>query len=219
MSLKNIIAKLKNEQKYFCIGRNKTGTTSLKFAFKRLGYSVGNQRIAEILCDKYYFEDKFEPIIKYCRTAEVFQDVPFSYPKTYRYLDDYYPNSKFILTIRDSPEQWYNSLVKFHSKKFGKNGNVPTVEDLKNAVYIRKGFLYNTVKVHGTPDEDPYNKEIMMNHYKEYNESVINYFKDRLKDLLVINLGEKDSYQKFEDFLNIDSQYNDFPWVNKTSNI
>ena len=30
--------------KYFCIGRNKTGTTSLKAAFEMLSYPVGNQR-------------------------------------------------------------------------------------------------------------------------------------------------------------------------------
>lgn len=68
--------------KFFCIGRNKTGTTSLKSAFEDLGYPVGNQRKAEILTGKYYFEGNFQPIVDYCKTAQVFQDVPFSYPNT-----------------------------------------------------------------------------------------------------------------------------------------
>ena len=116
--------------KFFCIGRNKTGTTSLKRAFEDLGYPVGNQRKAEILAGKYYFEEKFQPIVDYCKTAQVFQDVPFSYPETYKHLDKAYPGSKFILTLRDSPEQWYRSITRFHAKMFGKEGRVPTVEDL-----------------------------------------------------------------------------------------
>ena len=43
--------KAKGKQKIFCIGRNKTGTTSLKRAFEDLGYPVGDQRKAEILTE------------------------------------------------------------------------------------------------------------------------------------------------------------------------
>lgn len=35
--------KASDKAKYFCIGRNKTGTTSLKRAFEDLDYPVGNQ--------------------------------------------------------------------------------------------------------------------------------------------------------------------------------
>lgn len=202
--------------KFFCIGRNKTGTTSLKRAFEDLSYPVGNQRKAEILTGKYYFEGKFQPIVDYCKSAQVFQDVPFSYPETYKHLDKAYPGSKFILTVRDSPEQWYRSITRFHAKMFGKEGRVPTVEDLKNASYVWPGFMYNVVRVHGTQDDDPYNKEIMIAHYERYNQEVMGYFKDRPNDLLVINVAEKGAYRKFVDFLGVDSSCNDFPWENKT---
>lgn len=202
--------------KYFCIGRNKTGTTSLKQAFEDIGYPVGNQRKAEILTGKHYFQNEFQPIIDYCKTAQVFQDVPFSYPDTYKMLDKAYPGSKFILTIRDNPEQWYRSITSFHSKMFGKNGELPTAEDLKNAPYVWPGFMYNVIRVHGTPDDDPYNREIMVNHYENYNKEVFNYFKNRPDDLLVINVSEKGAYKKFIDFLGIDSPFDDFPWENKT---
>jgi hypothetical protein len=43
--------KASGKVKYFCIGRNKTGTTSLKRAFEDLGYPVGDQRKAEILTE------------------------------------------------------------------------------------------------------------------------------------------------------------------------
>jgi hypothetical protein len=110
-------------------------------AFEELGFVVGYQREAELLMEDY-FEEDYERIIKYCKKAEVFQDVPFSFPDTYKILDKEFPNSKFILTVRDSSDQWYTSITKFHAKLFG-NGNIPTWEDLKNAEYIYKGWIYN----------------------------------------------------------------------------
>jgi hypothetical protein len=99
---------------------------------------------------------------------------------------------------------------------FGRNGQTPTVEDLKAARYVWPGFMYNVVRVHGTPDDEPYNKEIMITHYENYNRGVMDYFKDCPNDLLVINVGENGAYQKFIEFLGIDSPYDDFPWENRT---
>lgn len=202
--------------KYFCIGRNKTGTTSLKAAFEALGYSVGNQRKAEVITGKHYFEGDFRPIVNYCKSAQVFQDAPFSFPETFKHLDNAYPGSKFILTVRDDAEQWYKSITRFHAKKFGKNGRIPTTEDLKCAKYVWPGYMYNEVRLHGTTDEDPYNKDIMIAHYERYNREVMDYFKDRPEDLLVVNVAEPGAYQKFVEFLGVDSPYDDFPWENKT---
>lgn len=207
---------LQPKAKIFCIGRGKTGTTSVKKAFKDLGFKVGNQRTAELLADKHYFSGSYKEIVEYCKTATVFQDAPFSYPETYKHLDKAYPGSKFILTVRDNAEQWYQSITRFHAKKFGKNGNLPTADDLKSAEYVRRGFMYNTVKIHGTPDEDPYNKETMLAHYEKHNRDVIEYFKDRPNDLLIINLSEKGAYQKFCRFIGIEPTSESFSWENKT---
>ncbi len=214
----NSIKKIKSagKVKYFCIGANKTGTTSLKVAFETLGYVVGDQHRAEIITGKHYFDSNFLPIIDYCKTAQAFQDVPFSYPETYKHLDKAYPGSKFILTIRDDPEQWYRSITRFHAKRFGKNGRIPTAEDLKSAQYVWPGFMYNLVRLYGTTDDNPYNKEVLIAHYERQNQEVKKYFKDRPDDLLVINVAEKGAYRKFVDFLGVDSPYDDFPWENRT---
>jgi len=201
--------------KYFCVGRNKTGTTSLKKAFEDLGYPVGDQRVAEKLAGSHYFNDNFAPIIKYCESAQVFQDAPFSWAKTYKYIDKAYPNSKFILTIRDDAEQWHQSITSFHAQMFG-NGSTPSAEDLRCVEYVRKGWVYDAVKLHGTPDDDLYNKEIMMAHYNQHNADVMAYFKDRQEDLCVINLSKEDSYQVFCDFVGEKPLYDTFPWENKT---
>ena len=84
-----------NSPKIFGIGNNKTGTTSLSKAMSKLGYKVGNQKIAELL-HKDWAQRNFTPIIEYCKTAEFFQDVPFSKPFTFIVLDQAFPNSKFI---------------------------------------------------------------------------------------------------------------------------
>lgn len=76
--------------------------------------------------------------------------------------------------------------------------------------------MTNTMRAHGTSNEDPYNKEIMCAHYEKHNADVMEYFKDRKDDLLVINLSDSGAYQKFVEFIGVDSAYSDFPWENKT---
>jgi len=198
--------------KIFCIGRNKTGTTSLQKEFKRLGYRVGHQQKAEKLLKEYINED-FESIIQYCKTADVFQDFPFSYPKTFQHLDKAYPNSKFILTIRNSPEEWYDSVIRFHTKILGGS---PTFDIMKNHEYIWKGWIWEAQKaIYNVDETDTHNKKELIKSYKEYNEFVLKYFKDK-DNLLVLNLGEVGSYQKFLKFLNIQSPFSNFLHENRT---
>lgn len=211
--------KKRGRTKYFCIGSNKTGSTSLERMFNDLGYIVGDQRQAELLV-KSSLDGDLEPLIKYCKTAEVFQDVPFSFLEIYKDLDNKFINSKFILTIRDNSEQWYDSLINFHSKLF--NGGVtPTWEILKNNDYVYKGWLYsNKVKVFGlTEKDDPYDKQILTEYYNKRNNNIIEYFKERPNDLLVINLSIADDYSRFCNFIGVENVDGTFPWENKTDEL
>src|SRR5690554_2768849 len=131
--------------KIFCIGRNKTGTTSLEAALNELGYKMGDQSSGEALLEDYKNRN-WKPIVDFCKTAEAFQDVPFSWPYTWLILHFHFPEAKFILTIRDE-EQWYNSLVRFHSKLFSNGKNPPNNKELQDAVYHRKGFMWETNRV------------------------------------------------------------------------
>ncbi|MCG8451553.1 MAG: hypothetical protein MI717_00040, partial [Spirochaetales bacterium] len=185
---------------------------------KEHGYKVGNQHAGELLLNDWQLRN-FGPIAEYCRTAEAFQDVPFSLPFTFVWLDHCFPNSKFILTVRNSPEEWYNSLVSFHSKLFG-GGNVPTAEQLKESDYLKRGWIYKFQKaVFSTPDEDLYNKEALIKMYDIHTSMVMRYFRFRANELLVLNLSEKDAYQRFCSFLGISQKFDSFPWENKTSDI
>ena len=205
-----------NSPKIFGIGNNKTGTTSLEKAMRDSGFKVGDQRTAELLHKEWAKRD-FKPIIDYCKNAEFFQDFPFSKPYTYIALDQAFPGSKFILTTRDSPEQWYNSLTKFHAKLWGKEGRLPTKQDLKQATYIYKGRPWEMNRLnYKTPEDNPYQKDILIQSYIDYNNSVINYFAHRPQDILVLNVAEKGAYRKLCEFLNQPVTREEFPWENKT---
>src|SRR5262245_21810427 len=120
-------------QKVFCIGRNKTGTTSLNEALRSFGFRTGDQIKGKLLLDDWAHRD-FQAIIKLCETADAFQDIPFSLDYTFQCVDQAFAGSKFILTIRDSAKEWYESLTRFHTMIVGKN-RLPTAEDLKEFGY------------------------------------------------------------------------------------
>lgn len=209
--------KIRNKPKVFGIGANKTGTTSLKIAMRDLGFLVGNQRVAERFIYDWNKRD-FKNIIKYCKKAEFFQDVPFSWPYTFIIMDQTFPNSKFILTVRDNADEWYQSLIKFHSKKWGKDGRIPTKEDLMEATYQWKGRPWETNRcIYSSPEEDPYNKEDLVDFYNSYVNSVLDYFKNRPDDLLVLNVANDNAYAKLIDFLGVTSEIKSFPWKKKSN--
>jgi hypothetical protein len=201
--------------KIFCIGFNKTGTTTLEYTLKQHNFSVEKQSVFSNYANDWAARD-FSRIIKSCKKADAFQDFPFSFPHTFIALDMAFPNSKFILTLRDNPEQWYNSIVKFHSKLWA-DGNVPTKQDLQNATRYYKGRPWQMNRMlFSSPEEDPYNKEKLIKQYLDHINNVKNYFRHREKDLLIINVSEKNSYKDFCNSLNISPIFDKFPWKNKT---
>ena len=130
-----------------------------------------------------------------------------------------FPDSKFILTVRSNAEEWYNSLTKFHLKVHGGSGRAPSMEDLKKAKYRYLGFAWDVNRIlYETPEDNPYEKEALLNFYNYHNYAVKSYFKYK-NNLLIINLRENDAFRKFSNFLGYETNKNDFPWLNKTSEI
>jgi len=165
------------KQKIFCIGANKTGTTSVEKALIDHDFKLGNQNEAQALIELYKTRD-FDAIINFCKSADAFQDSPFSWHYTFMHLDNAYPNAKFILTVRDSAEQWYESMIKFQTKLFGKNGNIPTTEDLKQAKRPEGRTVWDNIQArHATPENNPYQKEVLIDYYNKHNEMIIDYFR------------------------------------------
>lgn len=207
----------KNKPKVFCIGLNKTGTTTIEKVLNDFGYKMGDQSVGELLFNDWFIRD-FKSIIELSKTADAFQDAPFSFPFTYIALDQYFPKAKFILTIRDTDDQWYNSLIGHHSAVWGDGINPPTADELKNASYRYKGFAYQAHKtIFNTSDDDPYNRETLLRYYNNHNYQVKEYFRGCPEKLLVINVANNSDYTRLCEFLKKEPIHNSFPWENKTS--
>lgn len=205
----------RNTSKIFCIGFNKTGTTSLYHALLREGLKVGDQPTAERLLASYV-DGNFDPIVEYCKTARAFQDVPFSMPNTYRHLCHAFPDAKFILSVRDSGDQWYESQLRFAAKRLGRT---PTLKDLKEAEYCWKGWSYQyhqAVFGNGVEFED---KQAKIHTYEQHIADVQNFFRDKPGQLLVLNVGEEGSFSKFCQYLGIRSKHTAFPWAKRTASL
>jgi len=100
-SIRIRITKKKQNPMIFCIGFSKTGTTSIDKALSILGYSPIHWPHAHIKPRKGW--------IDYIKKSpyDAFSDAPIYFSDFFKELDKEFPNSKFILTIRDP-----NSLVK-----------------------------------------------------------------------------------------------------------
>ncbi|MEQ9544769.1 MAG: sulfotransferase [Marinobacter sp.] len=209
--------KARRRKKVFVIGLNKTGTTTMAKALHDLGYMLASEREAKPLFHAWLRRD-FKPIIEYCKTAQAFQDSPFSFPETFKSVDQAFPGSKFILTVRDDEDQWYGSITRFHSKLWGDgDGTPPTQRQLKEAVNSYKGRPWDVNQaLFKTPRNDPYNEEILKTFYLDYNKSVMDYFSGRSDDFLVLNVAEAGAYKRFVDFLGVESDSSEFPWENRT---
>lgn len=96
------------QRKIFGVGLNKTGTTSLKLAFQKLGYEHLDRRPRLFkLWQKRNFTEIFEQIEDY----ETFEDWPWPL-MVKELLDHYGDKAQFILTRRRSAEAWVESLKK-----------------------------------------------------------------------------------------------------------
>lgn len=178
----------------FCIGCNKTATTSLASLFREK-MRCGDQFSFESLMYDYY-DKSYTPILDlikcYSDSNVFFQDVPFSMPNFYKVLNSAFPEAKFILSVRDSVEQWYSSLKRFH--------NVNSIEELKNYNYRQKNFLYDWyVRGLECDKNDPLNEEYLKSVYSLHVKDANEYFSGS-KNFIQINIKEEGLLEKLSNF-------------------
>ncbi len=172
-------------QKVFGIGFHKTGTTTLESVLTNLGYKVCGPK--RELLDSIKSND-LKHIFQLVEKYDAFEDVPW--PLIFTELDRKYPNSKFILTTRDS-DKWIKSIVKHFGSSKTK----------------MREFIYGVGDPRG-------NEEIYIERYINHNESVKAYFKDRPNDLLIIDWSKENDLSRIYDFLNIELPPNRVPHSN-----
>lgn len=188
--------------KVFGIGLNKTGTSSLCEALKLLGFdrsqNFDNSQGADIRWEltNYWKEGNLDPIVNYAKKYNNFEDWPW--PLVYKRLYQEYTDAKFILTIRKSPQDWYNSLC--HHAKTVNNNNF---EKLIYGYYMPHDF-----------------KKEHIEFYNNHNENVINFFQHgEPKKLLILCMDEQDNWKKLCDFLGKQIPNKPFPFLNKRKEV
>ncbi len=178
-----------------------------------LGYAVGDQGPAELLIENWAQRD-FRALIEYCETADAFQDIPFSLDYTYVALDQAFPGSRYILTVRRSGEEWYESLVRFHAKIVGKD-RTPTVADLQAHPYRHDGWMWRTQQlIYGADESTLYDRELYVAHYERHVEQALDYFRYRPDDLLVLNVSDAGAMDALCAFLDVAPHGQPMPHLN-----
>ena len=174
--------------KVFGIGFHKTGTSSLGVALELLGYHVcGMFGINAKDIERIIYEESFKLVDQY----DAFQDNPW--PLIYQELDQRYPNSKFILTVRP-PEDWIRSTVKHYG--------------------IRDNSMRAWIYGVGHPKG---NESRYLERYQRHNREVEEYFKNRPNDFLVLDITKGDQWDKLCLLLDKPIPSVDFPHENQAS--
>lgn len=170
------------QQKIFCIGMNKTGTTSIGDALSILGYRRFGWKpsISSGLTLRWH-EGNIDKFVDISKEYDVFEDIPW--PFVYKEMYDLYPNAKFILTERTTTESWLISIQKHISRGQNWVGH-----------YLIYGS-YNPVS-----DASKY-----MARYVEHNKEVKDFFKDKPGALLEMCFERGDGWEKLCPFLGVDS--------------
>ena len=179
-----------NGQKVFCIGFQKTGTSSMRDALRTLGYTVtgvfGRDVKLEELRRRYV-----EIGLEIAQRFDAVQDMPW--PLMFRELDAAFPGSKFVLTLRDE-DRWYHSIADH----FGPNP------------YHLSQLSYGDDAPTPVGHEARY-REV----YAAHNAAVLAYFAHRPGDLLVMDLAKGDGWDKLCPFLGVAQP--DTPFVRTNS--
>jgi len=174
------------------VGFHKTGTSTLRDALSILGYKVKDTTPRALIPILRGNERRIRQIIGDCSAVE---DTPWF--MIYKTLDRLYPNSKFILTIRDE-DSWFRSISQHI-------GTLPAAHH---------EWIYGRGK--GIPMK---NKQNSIQTYIKHNEGIIDYFKNRPRDLLVINFTKGEGWQELCRFLGHPVPDETFPHANKTINL
>jgi hypothetical protein len=185
--ISNTIPNQNLEKKIFCIGLSRTGTKSLTVALYILGYNVihypsDKVTLNELIDGNYNFSvlEDYDGI----------SDITVS--PYYAQLFKLFPNSKFILTVRNK-EDWLRSFEKHWSDR------PPFNDPNQNETYMKvrrllRGSVYGTYK---------FNRDRMSYVYDLHKKNVLDFFKNKPDSLLVLNIFNKKAWKKLCKFLEV----------------
>ncbi len=174
------------KQKVFGLGFHKTGTSTLAAALYKLGYRVCGQQ--NHLASELT-QGNMDAFIDIAKKFDAFEDDPWHL--LYSQMDKAFPNSKFILTQRDA-DAWYKSCL--------------------NHFYEDTTLIRDYMYGNGAPKD---NEKKFKSVYHKHQNDIIEYFKDRPNDFLIIDFTKGEGWEKLCPFLEVEIPNETFPHANK----
>lgn len=152
-------------QKIFCLGFQKTGTSTLGIALSHMGYSVTGYHPFRIFADDrdVTIDRLWDAARPFAHQFDAAQDTPW--PLLYRHLDQEFPQARFIHVVRDE-----GSWIKSACKDFGRYPN-----EIHRLIY-------------GSPYPVGHEEE-WLRVYRQHNRDVEAYFENASDRYLKIALG------------------------------
>jgi 3'-phosphoadenosine 5'-phosphosulfate (PAPS) 3'-phosphatase len=178
--------------KIFGIGLSKTGTSSLAQALERLGFKTRDCMGAT----RYIPGDLSSIDMDTVLAHDALTDTPI--PSFYRELDQRFPGSRFILTVRDQ-EGWLKSCKKQFNERSAAAQNEAHRQIFED--------LYGT---------NIFDERRFASGYERFVNGVFEYFKHRPQDLLVLDVARGDGWEKLCPFVERPVPDVPFPKANVT---
>lgn len=178
--------------KIFGIGWAKTGTTTLGKCFGILGFNHQTQDLGLVNDLK---QGDLSRIMAVVEKKDTFEDWPWII--LYKELDKAFPGSRFILTKRD-PEKWlcsYRNMVEKQGTASEKINEIRTI-------------------LYGLPFPDVSESQLI-ERYQRHNAEVTDHFRNRHKDLLVVDWEQGAGWKELCVFLGKNIPQDPFPHANK----
>lgn len=190
------ITTTQNNDRIFCLGVNRTGTTSINECFEVLKLTpVASSQTytpeAEQRIDRFFRHKNYADMLELAGPYRAFQDWPWNMWSMYQHLDSGFPDSRFILTERD-PESWWRSTERWLSS------SAPEI--------------LHRLQLHLRVDQP--SRETMTESYLRYNQDVKRYFRGSDK-LLVMDVEKGDGWDKLCRFLRLPLPQDPFPHRNR----
>ena len=176
-----------HQPKVFGLGLSRTGTRSLTSALQVLGFDAVHYPIDE---DTYNELSHGQYDLTVLKNHDGLTDITVS--PYYAQLDASYPGSKFILTVR-SKDTWLRSCQNhwFNRPAFKETDSAEEEVHMKVRQLLRAA-------VYGCYNFVPERFEWV---YDQHVKNVLEYFKDRPEDLLVLDVCAGEGFEKLAPFL------------------
>ena len=218
-----VFRSFKSWNKCICIGANKTGTSSLQAIMESvLGYRA-NQSEVEKYAVIQAIKGNYWELKEIMRQYDFHKDIPASQGDYYAIFDVLFPNSKFILTKRDTAS-WSKSFLNFYldymidealgtttsQSLFNGYGNIWIRHFWgKEVSYIKQSMNRWETRYEGREKmkerllENQELNEMISMKYEDRNERICGYFKERKKDLMIIETGKIETINPLIKFLEL----------------